>query len=211
MIDHAADGIEATHVQAGVATPLADAGVLAGAVRADHTLGPAVGRRTDVVGPARADRAAPGTATLGVRPTWRGMAGVLRRGRRDRHRAASRPRVAAEAGQTVADRVVVVDTALCVLSAHARAWVDALVARACLVLRTFDVAGALGLALDVGVSSVRFQAGAHGHAAALRALGVDAARRWEARLDDHRLRRPRRWEERNNSIRPYRGKFSYHN
>ena len=193
MINYAADGVEATHVQAGVATPLANACVLAGAVRADHTLGPAVGRRTDVVGLAGADRATPGVATLGIRAAWRRMAGVFWCGRRNGHRAASRPRVAAEARQTVADRVVVVDPALRVLSTHARAWVDALVARTRLVLRAFDVAGAFGLALDVGVTSVRFQAGAHSHVTALRALGVDAARRREARLDDHRLRRPRRW------------------
>ena len=193
VVDDATDGVEAAHVQAGVAALLADAGVQAGAVGADDALGSAVGRRADVRRPAGADGTTAGVTALGVRSARRRAARVLGRGRGDGHRAAARPGVAAEAGRAVADRVVVDDSALGVLVADARARVDALVASAGLVLRALGVAGALGLALDVWVSDVRLQTGAHCHCAALRALGVDAARGRRARLDDHRPSRLCGW------------------
>ena len=68
MVDDTADSVEAAHVQTGVATLLADAGVQAGTVGADDTLRPAVGRCADVGRPAGADRSAAGVAALGVGP-----------------------------------------------------------------------------------------------------------------------------------------------
>ena len=189
MVIDAADGVLAAHIQTGIATLLTDAGVQAGAIRADQALWPAVWWRADVVRPAGAARSSAYVAAVSVGTARRRPAGVLRRDRRDGHCAAARPWVAAEAHQTVTDWVVVVDPTLGVLAAHAWARVNALVARACLILCAFRVAGALWLALDVWVATVRLQAGADGHGTTLRALSVDTARRWEAWLDNHRSRR----------------------
>ena len=56
VVDDVAVGVGAARARARVPAPLPHARLLAGAVRAQHALGPAVGRGADVVREARAGR-----------------------------------------------------------------------------------------------------------------------------------------------------------
>ena len=72
-------GVLAALVVARVAALVADTGLVAGAVGADDTLGPTVGRTAAVVGQARARRAPVVVATLRVRPARTRLARTGRR------------------------------------------------------------------------------------------------------------------------------------
>ena len=84
--------------------------------------------------------------------------------------------VAGEALDAVADGVVVHDLALCVGSAHSRAWVDALLQRTRLVMSAVVVGCAFRTTADDGVALVARHTAADWHAGVVATLGVGAAR-----------------------------------
>ena len=79
VVHHLAAGVRAAGARAGVRAALVDARPVLGAVGAHHALGPAGGRRADVVELARAHGVAVHLAALAVRTTGRRRARVLGR------------------------------------------------------------------------------------------------------------------------------------
>ena len=138
MVHHAAEGVSAAGARARFLALVPDAGLVPGAVRAQHTLWPAASVRvTLVLGQARAHS----VSALGVGAAGRGVAGVGLHGLslRWRLRVAAGERIPSVAVRTGAHRCMVDDRAVGVEAARARARVLALLPDA------RQVAGALGV------------------------------------------------------------------
>ncbi len=186
VIGHLAAGVVATRSRTGVHALLIDAGGELGAVRADHTLGPAVGRGALVAGQAGAHAHTVHLPVLAVGAAGVGVAGLAvlhhRLGRRDE--LASGQRVARVAGAARANGVVVAHAALRVQTAGSGAGVATLLVHAGQMVGALGVDEALGAAAHVGVADVLWDTLTGAGATALQALCVGATRRWVAGVDN---------------------------
>jgi len=152
VVYHFALGSDSAGSSARIDAFLVTAGLVHGAIRVDHALGPASRRRPRVANRTGTDCMSADVATLAVRPARRRYTRI----RRDSHRngSAVHKRISLQSLGTRAHRDVVHDAADCVDGACAWTGIRALIPDARSVPRAVRVHDAFGPASRIGIAMI---------------------------------------------------------